>query len=425
MFHKPVSRVRVAAMILSFIGLAMAATAIPVAAQTAAVSPAVGREAPSDILLRHVRRLATSPRDFDALIAAGRAALEVGDVQAAIGFFGRADEVYPASALPKAGMGAALVAEGDAAAALPYFDSARQLGASLVLIGKDRGLAYDLLGRHAEAQADYRAAMLGLDGDEARRRLALSLAIIGNKAEAIDQLAPLSARGDPAAARVRALVLALTGDADNARRVLDSRMPGVSAAMDPFFRRLPTLRSDQKAAAVHLGIFPGTESQSGSAVAGTGTAGSTQNRIGAIDEWLRRSVQPPAAPQPQQPAQVAAATPSVPRPAATQPERRSAVTTAAGSMMTYSQQKIWLQLASGRDAQALPEQFRRIKNRNRDLLEGISGYVVETAERSRLLIGPFKDKSDADLFADTLATERVSAFSWTSPAGQAVRKLGE
>lgn len=432
-----VTRVRVAALILSCVGLALAASSAPLAAQTAAgASLVAAREAPSDALLRHVRRLASSPRDFDALIGAGKAALEVGDVKAAIGFFGRADEVHPASPLPKAGMGAALVAEGDAGDALPYFTRAQQLGANGSMIGCDRGLAFDLLGRHGEAQADYRAALFGADSDEARRRLALSLAITGDKNGALDQLAPLSARGDPAASRVRALVLALTGDADNARRVLDTRMPGVSAAMEPFFRRLPALGSSEKAAAVHLGIFPGGAQQGYAAIATQGPVQpaarqDTATRVATIDQWLSQSGSPTVAsvtpaPQAARPAQVA--NPPV-QMASINPksQQRMDITAivSAGAVSTYAQERVWLQLASGKNSEALPDQFRRIKSRAAESLEGISGFVAEGSDRSRLLIGPFKNKADADLFAEGLAEERVNAFAWTSPRGQSLRKLAE
>ncbi len=124
------------------------------------------------------------------------------------------------------------------------------------MMGKDRGLAFDLLGRHADAQADYRRAMVGADADEARRRLALSLAISGDQKAALEMLAPLMAKGDAAGARCRALVLALTGDPDGARRSIEAAMPGSSSQMAPFLAKLPSLRSDQKAAAVNLGIFP-------------------------------------------------------------------------------------------------------------------------------------------------------------------------
>jgi hypothetical protein len=358
-----------------------------------------------------MRRLAASPRDFNALIAAGNAALDIGDTQAAIGFFGRADEVHPASPLPQAGLGAALVADGDARSALPHFARAQQLGANRAMLGKDRGLAYDLLGQHGEAQADYRAALYGTDPDEARRRLALSLAISGKKEEAIAQLAPLSARGDAGAARVRALVLALNGEPEAARRALDARMPGSGAQMDSYFRRLPSLRSDQKAAAVHLGIFPG--SGGGYAVASVAPS-QPINRIQSIDHWLRQPATPRAAPP---------AAPRAVQVASVTPAARTRTSASAAPTVASVKPKIWLQLASGTDPNALSSQFRRIKSRGKEVLEGISGYVVQEPSRARLLIGPFKDRSDAELFAEDLESVSVDSFSWTSAPGQAIRKL--
>ena len=93
-----------------------------------------------------------------------------------------------------------------------------------------------------------------------------------------------------------------------------------------------------------------------------------------------------------------------------------AVTPAAAS-------KVWLQLASGSNAAALPDQFRRIKRSTRDLLDGIDAHVAEDNNRVRLLIGPFKNSKDAGIFAEDLATLSVNAFSWINRPGQAVRKL--
>src|SRR5213076_2962747 len=125
-------------------------------------------ESPATALARDVRTLASDPQDFQSLIGAGKAALELGDAQAAAGFFARADEINPRSPLPQAGMGAVSVANGNPQAALPYFKRAQQLGAPLASFACDRGLAYDLLGQQARAQADYRIALSGRDGDEAR-----------------------------------------------------------------------------------------------------------------------------------------------------------------------------------------------------------------------------------------------------------------
>lgn len=417
MVKAPASRVRVAALILSCVGLALAASSDGVSAQ--ALSGPVSSEAPSDALANNMRVLATSPKKFEALIGAGRAALALGDTQAAAGFFGRAEEVHATSPLPHIGMGAALLADGDATGALSYFARAKQLGANGALMGKDRGLAYDLLGRHAEAQEDYKAALYGPEADEARRRLALSLAITGDKEGALAQLAPLTARGDPAGARCQALVLALAGDVAAARRSVDAAMPGTSARMDPFLRRLPSLSSSEKAAAVNLGIFPqsgGTAIASAPAYAGSVVSNpASGSRLASVEQLLRA---PPA--------------PTPPRPANVQPQPRSETQLASAGVAarrpaapwsTGEQPKIWLQLASGANPSALPEQFSRIKSRNRDLLQGISGYVAEGPDRARLLIGPFKSKSDAQVFAEDLASANVRAFSWTNPLGQPVRKL--
>ena len=384
----------------------------------------------SESLARYIRLLAVTPRSFDALIGAGKAAIELGDTQAAAGFFGRAEEVNPRSPQPQAGMAAALVQSGDATGALRYFAMAMQFGATQSMIGADRGLAYDLLGQHAQAQGDYRAAMArgGSDGNEARRRLALSLAITGNRAEALATLSPLMARGDAAGARCRAFALALTGDAAGARAAIEAAMPGAAWRMDPFLRKLPALRSDQKAAAVHLGIFPDSgqpvyaaASPPAYARSVTGVSVSTQpvtgDRLSEIEHLLTGTANStPAASQPSyQPAVQMASIPRVRREQPSQTSSGSAVST----------KRFWVQLASGKDAAALPRQFRRIVSNNRDSFnfDGINGYVAEEPGKARLLVGPFKDAADANTFADNLESVDIDAFSWTALPGQMIRKL--
>ncbi len=224
-------RVRVAAATLALVGAVIAVAPGRAAAQGVPIYA----ETLADTLARHVRTLAASPKNFGALIGAGKAALQMGDAQSAAGFFGRAGEVSPSSPLPQMGMGAALVASGDASDALTYFARAQQFGATVAGLGADRGLAFDLLGQQAVAQSDYRAALTGPDSDEARRRLALSQAISGDQAGALTTLAPLLARRDRGATRVRSLVLALGGDIAGAKAALDTMIPGASRPMEPFF----------------------------------------------------------------------------------------------------------------------------------------------------------------------------------------------
>ena len=426
-------RVRAAVLTLASAGLALAA--MPSAAL--AVGVPVYAESPADSLARNVRVLAERPRDFHALVGAGKAALTLGDAQSAAGFFGLAEEIYPSSPIPQAGMGAALVMTGDPAAALTYFARAQQLGASVASFGCDRGLAYDLLGRQTAAQTDYRAAMQGFDRDEARRRLALSLAISGDKATAITTLQPLLQRGDLGAARVRALVLALSGDTEAAKQTLDARMPGSAAMMGPFFRRLPTLSTVQKAAAVHLGIFPGDGIAMASATVQPQVAQPTmrEDRLASIEQILTQT-------------ESDANQTSISRYAATTPARATAghrppvqlasisrprIETAASSNRAIIEtkrvasnpggKKIWLQLASGAAPAELPDEFKRIRSRQPSLFSGISPYVADAESRARLVIGPFHSEEDARLFADALSTVRIDSRRWVSQPGQVVRKL--
>jgi tetratricopeptide (TPR) repeat protein len=401
--------VRFAAVLLACSGVAVVAAA-PAAAQTS-YSPYA--ETPAAALARYVRTLASSPRDFSTLIQAGRAALAMGDTQAAAGFFARADDVNPNSPLPHAGMGAVEAAEGKPHAALPHFTRAEQLGAPIATFGADRGLAYDLLGQQAQAQADYRAALGGTDSDEARRRLALSLAISGNRAAALEALEPLQAKNDAAAGRCRAFILALTGDSSGAMVAIDAAMPGSWASVSPFLQRLPTLQAAEKAAAVNLGIFPDAN---GTAFA---YAAPQADRLAEVDNLVKGPVATPAPSNAVQPswhsAPVTQVSYSVPAPKREEAAPPKAAAKAKGK-------KIWLQLASGPNPDALPVQFQRIKSKNRDLFEGIKGYVAKGPDRARLLVGPFRNGADAETFAEGL--ESVNAFKWTNSDSDTIVPLG-
>jgi tetratricopeptide (TPR) repeat protein len=424
------THLRALALVLASAGMAVAA------APSAALAQAVPHydETPSDALARNVKILADHSKNFDALVAAGKAALQLGETQAAAGFFGRAEEVKPRSPLPQAGMGAALNATGDPQGALTYFTKALHYGATVAGIGADRGLAYDLLGKQVAAQTDYRAALNGSDRDEARRRLALSLAISGQKTLALSTLQPLIQRRDIAAQRVRALVLAVDGDLAGAKAALDYTMPGASARMDPFFRRLPTLTSAQKAAAVNLGIFPDDV-----AVASAPQTGG--DRLASIDALLAQGgsqpPQPAAAPPPSAQYAYATSSPAVARQpppkvqlaSVSRPEIQPATSPNNSLIQTErvasdpGGKKIWLQLASGDDAADFAREFQRIRSKKPSLFTGITGFSTQTGARARLLIGPFHTQEDARLFADALQTARIDSLSWTSQPGQVIHNI--
>jgi Flp pilus assembly protein TadD len=231
-------------------------TAAPGSAQTGTGTGAFA-ESPNAALSRNLRSLAANPKSVTALMGAGRAALDLGDAQAALTFFARAEEQIPRDGRVKMWIASALVQLQQPHAALKFFRDAADLGVPAADLARDRGLAHDIAGNPREAQRDYRTALQKGRDDEVTRRLALSLAISGEREPALRLLEDQLLVRDRAAERARALVLALTGDTAGATRAVQTAMPGPQAsAMSPFLARLPTLAPAERALAVHLGVFP-------------------------------------------------------------------------------------------------------------------------------------------------------------------------
>jgi Flp pilus assembly protein TadD len=263
--HHMISRFLTPTTRIAALLLATMATASPLLAQPSEfvtdpmtdARAAAARRDPAEALSRYLRVLSARPRDLEALVGAGRAALDIGDPSAAIGFYARAEEIAPREPRVKAGLGSAMVQMENAGAALRLFDDAILLGVEEAEIASDRGLAYDLRGDNRQAQQQYALALRRREDGETRRRLALSVAISGDQAGALAILDPLLRRQDVGAWRVRAFVLALTGDVPGAESAAYAVMPRSQAdALAPFLARLPGLRPSQKAAAVHFGHFP-------------------------------------------------------------------------------------------------------------------------------------------------------------------------
>ncbi len=209
-------------------------------------------------LRRHIATLADNPQSVSALIGAGRAALDMGDPQAALTFFSRADEASPRDARAKAGMASALARLERGQPALDLFAEAVALGAPEAEIAGDRGLAYDTVGDPARAQRDYASSLRHRDDPEIRRRLAISLAISGQRDAALRVIDGQLRAQDRAAWRTQAFVLALTGDRAGASRIVERLMPPQAAArMAPFLAQMARLDPAQKALAAHFGHFPG------------------------------------------------------------------------------------------------------------------------------------------------------------------------
>ena len=224
---------------------------------SASIVSAQYAERPADRLSRHLRELAADPQNVTALIGAGQASLDVGDGNAALGFFARADEKAPRNGQVKAGLARSLLMVDNPREALKMFDAARSLGIADVQLAPDRGLAYDLKGDNKRAQQDYALVLAQGPNDEVTKRYALSLGITGDRERALQLLQPLLYKRDQGAWRARAFVMALTGDAPGASKIVHQVMPArMAQTMDGFLPRLAALSPAQKAAAVHLGEMP-------------------------------------------------------------------------------------------------------------------------------------------------------------------------
>jgi Flp pilus assembly protein TadD len=229
--------------------------------QTPAVVPNIVEPSGAVELRDAMRRISFSPIDADALADAGNASLLLGDANAALNFFTRANAIRPNNSRIVSGLAIATVRTENPFEALRLFDDAVRLGASERSIAADRALAFDLLGNFGRAQQDYQLARTVASSDDIIIRQAVSLSLAGQKEQADAMLLPLLQRNSPTAWRARAFMLAARGDLRESNKVAQGFMDAASAQkMERFFRLMPNLTGAQQAAAIHLGHFPTSQS---------------------------------------------------------------------------------------------------------------------------------------------------------------------
>ncbi|WP_333837071.1 SPOR domain-containing protein [Novosphingobium sp.] len=219
--------------------------------------PSAGTANASQALNAALGRLAREPGSVDALVDAGDAAMALGDMDAAMGFFRRAADIAPTNGKVQAQIGRAMVRANDPLAAIRAFDLAERAGADMSAVAADRGLAHDLAGDFTGAQGYYRQALARGYDAEVTRKLALSLAIGGDRAAAEQVLQPQLSTSDRAAWRVKTFILAIAGNNEEAISVANSSMPPqLAAGIAPYLRYMTRLTPAQQAAAANFGRFP-------------------------------------------------------------------------------------------------------------------------------------------------------------------------
>lgn len=469
-----VSRLSFSAAVL----FAAATVPLPVAAQETVSRPVVQALPAPEVqrLNRALVALAKAPRDRDALIEAGQASLGVDDLEAAIGFFGRAAEIDPGSPAVAQGLGSVYLRAGRAGEALVQFERALAAGADERAVLTDQALTLDLVGEQPAAQAAFvRALELDPANDEARRRLAISFAISGNRARFEESLRPLLDRRDMAAQRARAFGLAIMGDSDRATAIVEQVMPrDMAMRLVPYLGYMPRLTRPQQAAAANLGIFPraadigrddprlarfAAEERAESRLAPAGppldarpapeparVATVTPVAVTTTAAPAPTPSAPPPAPPPSQPVRVAdafadlltdplpdakaggdavdisriAVKRELPAPKISPPPEKAKP---KEPPKPVHPSRVWVQVATGKNVKALGFDWKRIAKEGGAPLAKLKPHTTRWGEANRLLAGPVDNRDKAQALVRELKAKGVDSFLYVSPEGEEIQPV--
>ena len=465
--------------------LTLAAVAVPFITSPAAAQDVIAREVVQPLPSPEVQRLnralvalSKAPRDRDTLVEAGAAAMGVDDLDAAIGFFGRAAELDPNHPRVAQGLAGVYLRSGRAGEALVQFERALAAGVPAREVLTDQALTLDLVGEQAAAQAAYtRALELDPANDEARRRLAISHAIAGNRVQFEEALRPLIGKRDMAAQRARAFGLAILGDSDRAAAIVEQIMPrDMATRLVPYLGYMPRLTKPQQAAAANLGIFPRAADigRDDPRLARFAAEERADNRLAPAGPPLDARTRPPStlaelvppAPAPvKPPVAVPAPTPTpVPDPAPAPapppppparvadafadlssealPDARVSGDAVDLSRITVKREapppppekpkpkepvkpvypsRVWVQVATGRNAKALGFDWRRISRGGGDTLAKLKPHTTPWGEAHRLLAGPVDTREKAQAMVRELKGKGIDSFLYVSPEGEEIQ----
>lgn len=224
---------------------------IPEVTNTARLNVALAAEASGDgqmALQIYASALAKDPSDTKAAVQYARALVNNRQLGLARELLSRQLAARPGQPDLSREFGTIEVLQGQAASAVPRFDVALNANPHDVRALVNKGIALDMLGRHAEAQQLYhRADALSPDDPAVRNNLAMSLMLHGRTQEASDILQGMTG-GTTDNPRIRnnmAVLAAASGDMARARQLtagvisdvelqsLASQVRGVTQAATP------------------------------------------------------------------------------------------------------------------------------------------------------------------------------------------------
>ncbi|MEO0644281.1 MAG: SPOR domain-containing protein, partial [Pseudomonadota bacterium] len=334
----------------------------------------------------------------------------------------------------------------------------------------DKALALDMVGDQAAAQSGYaRVIEASPRDDPARRRLAVSYAISGNIAAFESTLRPLIERRDFAAFRARAFGLAILGEQDRAAAITEAVMPrALAAKITPYLEFMPRLTPAQQAAAANFGIFPRAAdigrdtvaiagyrytgdplASAATGISESAAADEFGNQLEPAGEPFGRAAQTGAVPTMLEPAaQTVRETPKVAdafsdmagdaaTPRAPPTDQGAVDLTSFEAPIELEKpaepeeeppppahpSRVWVQLATGRDLEALGFDWRRFTRKAPEALADFTAHTVPWGQANRLLAGPLQNDAAARDLVNTLQKKGLDTFRYTSPEGQEIQPL--
>ena len=230
-------------------------------------------------------------------------------------------------------------------------------------------------------------------------------------------VAQASAQEGRDAALRRTVAAKLTGDAQADEPVRGARSRRGTATQLAAVEETPTRRTRRGAVVDEVAAEPATARRNRRGVAVEEaldeTPARTRGRRGAVEEVALTPAQRRAADRKAVADKKAAA------------EKKELADKAAAEKKAARGQpaRIWVQVAGGANEGDLGKAWKNVQAKT-PALKGKSGYATPLRATNRVLTGPFKTDAEARAFVNQLGRQGVSAFSFTSEAGQKVEKLG-